>query len=74
MYGCSAGWAAHLIWDQGVGGSNPSTRTKNFEGCCPFVQLVGRLALDEDMGVRIPHGQPEGNNDGLAKNLVDVPL
>ena len=25
--GCSAVWLAHLVWDQGVGGSNPLTPT-----------------------------------------------
>ena len=24
---CSAVWLAHLVWDQGVGGSSPSTPT-----------------------------------------------
>jgi hypothetical protein len=28
--GCSAAWLAHLLWEQGVGGSNPLTPTSLF--------------------------------------------
>jgi hypothetical protein len=27
--GCSAAWLAHLLWEQGVVGSNPTIPTKN---------------------------------------------
>lgn len=31
MSGCSAVWLAHLIWDQGVAGSNPVIPTTKFQ-------------------------------------------
>ena len=29
--GCSAAWLAHLLWEQGVVGSNPTIPTKNLK-------------------------------------------
>ena len=49
--GCSAVWLAHLVWDQGVAGSNPVTPTKmeTFAKAEVFLCAPGRAhLLDSD--------------------------
>ena len=38
---CSAAWLAHLVWDQGVGGSNPLTPTMLFKNTNYKILMVG---------------------------------
>ena len=39
--------------------SRPQDRP--FRACCPLVQRLGQLPLEQHIGVRIPGGQPIGN-------------
>ncbi len=48
--GCGSAWLEHLVWDQGVAGSNPVTPTKKSVQCAGFFWHIGDVS-DETKGV-----------------------
>ena len=52
---CGAVWLAHLVWDQGVLGSNPSTPTNLYLGSVMAAYQSPKLLV----GVRVPAGMPK---------------
>ena len=59
--GCSAARLAHLLWEQGVGGSNPLTPTSE-----KFIRC-GRLA---QLGERLLYTQVVGGSSPLAPTIL----
>ena len=53
---CSAVWSAHLLWEQGVEGSNPSIETSNFGGSSG---LRFSLARRMSRRIRFPRSPPK---------------
>ena len=47
--GCGAVWLEHLVWDQGVAGSNPDTPTCNLDFVFIFQKINTKL-LTNDVG------------------------
>ena len=47
--GCGSAWLEHLVWDQGVAGSNPVTPTCNLDFVFIFQKISTKL-LTNDVG------------------------
>ena len=47
--GCGSAWLEHLVWDQGVAGSNPVTPMRNLSFVFIFQKISTKL-LTNDVG------------------------
>ena len=47
--GCGSAWLEHLVWDQGVAGSNPVTPMRNL-GFVFIFQKISTKLLTNDVG------------------------
>ena len=75
---CSAVWLAHLVWDQGVQGSNPCTPTKERSGCLRILWPAGwEVVWQLRVVVFKPKGRwqhESGTRRGVGGGCRSIPL